>query len=83
LRTPAPIAYNIPPSLTLSPKASSSASTFGAPRDAYKKIYFEHKPNVDVAVPGPGSYRTLVSVGKEGNRWSIGARTGILLKQLL
>ncbi len=76
MRTPAPAAYSLPPTLRYSPKGGSDG-TFGAPREAYKKLYFEHKPNVDLAVPGPGSYKPPETVGKEGTKWSMGVRLGI------
>lgn len=70
-------ASNVPPPGTYDPMESmrkllpQKACTFGATRDAYKKVYFKHSPISNANTPGPGTYSLFPCVGKEGHAFTL------------
>jgi hypothetical protein len=42
------------------------AYSFGASREAYKRVYLKHAPAKDLSIPGPGTYGLGGMMGKEG-----------------
>ena len=42
------------------------AYSFGASREAYRRVYLKHAPAKDLSIPGPGTYKLGGTLGKDG-----------------
>ena len=74
---PDPTAYQMSSSFSVDTKAN--AFTFGASRDAYRKVYVRGAKPRDPAIPGPGTYVIPKVTGLEGSRYTFRPKTGILI----
>ena len=74
---PSPDSYRLKSEFDTEPQGSrhipkAKAFTFGAPREAYDKVYLpQQKMNLDMTMPGPDKYTLLSSFGKEGRKISL------------
>jgi hypothetical protein len=47
-------------------------SSFGAPREAFEKVYVPSlKVNPDKTIPGPGEYTQVTTIGKDSRKFSL------------
>ena len=73
---PSPYDYNT--KTLYSTQHKEPSYSFGASRECYKKVYYDHLLGPDKAFPGPGKYNEKRGIGKEGTCYSMRQKESIV-----
>ena len=76
--SPEPGTYNLPSDFEKEKLGSFTKNgkmfSFGAPREAYDRVYYKERIPHDRQIPGPGSYELDATLGKNSKKFSLVGR---------
>jgi len=76
--SPEPGTYNLPSDFEKDKQISFTKNgkmfSFGAPRNAYDRVYYKERIPHDRTIPGPGTYQLDTTLGKNSKKFSIMGR---------